>query len=119
MHHSFTELDIAILRLLEDAPIGKDVYPAQLPRHKQDQFVGEKVQVGSWGNLAINKGGNQKLTIFNTTVVHHADCNLLWGKKIPQSDLCTQVEKETGLELGDSGGINITTKIVILHSRQN
>ena len=105
MHFFITELDIAILRLLEDAPIGKDVYPAQLPSNKHDQFVGGKVQVGSWGHLAINKGGDQKITIFNTTVVDHVTCGLMWKRKFSQSVLCTQVENDTGLTNGDSGGI--------------
>ena len=49
---------------MEDAPIGKDIYPAHLPRNNQDQFAEEKVQVGSWGNLEVNMKFVQKITIF-------------------------------------------------------
>ena len=98
------ELDIAILRLSEDAPIGKEVYPAHLHRNIQDQLVGKKVQVGSWGNLDVTMKHNQKITIFETTVVDSAECNLMWSGEISQSVLCTQVENQTGLVNGDSGG---------------
>jgi hypothetical protein len=49
---------------------------------------------------------NQKITIFETTVVDSAECNLMWSGEISQSVLCTQVENQTGLVNGDSGGIS-------------
>jgi len=104
LKHSLTELDIAILRLSDDAPIGIDVYPAHLSTDQQDQFVGKKVQLGSWGYLEVNGKYDPIITTFETTVVDNAECRLIWSEEISQSDLCTRVENETGLSKGDSGG---------------
>ena len=81
-----------------------EVYQAHLHRNIQDKLVGKKIQVGSWGNVDVTMKHNKKITIFETTVVDRAECNLMWSGEISQSVLCTQVENQTGLVNGDSGG---------------
>ena len=93
------------MRLSEDAPIDVDVYTAHLPTDQEDQLVGMKVQAGSWGNLEVNGESDPKITIFETKVVGHTECEFLWSEEISQSFICTGVQNETGLANGDSGGI--------------
>jgi hypothetical protein len=95
------------LRLSEDAPIGKDVYPAQLPKDDFDQFIGRNVQIGGWGKLGKESDGLPTFT--ETTVVSNSECDKIWSKwdysnRISDELLCTDVSDSARSVSGDSGG---------------
>ena len=100
-------IDVAILRLSEDAPIGKEVYPAKLPMDDSDLFIGRSVQIGGWGISNYMLYGLPTFT--EATVVRNSECQKIWrdfiDKKVISNELlCTHVFNGTGSQRGDSGG---------------
>ena len=95
------------MRLSEDAPIGREVYPAQLPKYDSDQFIGRNVQIGGWGILGKDSDGLPTFT--ETTVVSNSECDNVWSKwnysnRISDELLCTDVSDSARSVPGDSGG---------------
>jgi hypothetical protein len=109
-------IDIAILRLFEDAPMSEDVYPALLPSDNLDQFVERKVQIGGWGKDSKESTNFGVMTSHIPTfaearVVSTSECSQIWFEmssddSISEKFICTEVANGHGQTHGDSGGIS-------------
>jgi hypothetical protein len=99
-------LDIAILRLSEDAPISHDLYPACLPKNNKDRLEGRSVQGGGWGNLF---GPDRIYNLVQNKILTKTDCDELQKEyyQMPVDDeiICTEVKSRIfSYIFGDSGG---------------
>jgi hypothetical protein len=98
-------LDIAILRLSEDAPISHDLYPACLPKNNKDRLEGRLVQGGGWGSLF---GPNRIYNLVQNKILKKTECDELrrqFGQTTVDDEIiCTEVKTRITYISGDSGG---------------
>ena len=99
-------MDIAILRLSEDAPISHDLYPACLPKDNKDLLEGRSVQGGGWGSLF---GPNCIYNLVQNKILKKTECDELrrqFGQTTVDDEIiCTEVKSRIfSYIFGDSGG---------------